>query len=1069
MDAGEACDAKDEAVKKHELAIHGHRADAAGNKSVKRKQGDHAFLEPKCEKESSDKPRGRFPIKQKKKRKTEETEMNRTTDLLSDGRPRCKRSDGRHWQCKDVAMEGRSMCEKHYYQIIERNKRRADVTLFSQKSPSNKKQKFQSSKIEMVAKKKKSKVLKLQTNLNLLPTSAKGVFAHEVDAKYEGKDSKVDLERNCASKALILSIAEKRKKKDSKIQTKSLQRKSGQVKRSKIGTAMICNNAFDGSSPREVVLSSSPISGIASLKQQLLGKKNLKNSLASSLLHKKKGSIGLGAFSKNGQSRNASQRPVLDNSEFPYSEKLRHLKYLLAWILPYLKELNKEQNKEVTVQGNLKGEHPLNVESASVEDDEQIACDNCGTSIVDFHRSCSNCGFNLCLLCCHELRKLLKPVPVEGDCESLQDESLSIRKIDVSTDDACARLEEKCSSEGLAEEAAINLQSSRMATGDRNLDYLGQPLRQKVCQNGSILCPRGCESFYLQLKTLFEPQLLAKLEIEATSILGDQKFVRRKFQPCSICEPIENSSINWENVRLAAYRKDSNDNHIYCPTSSVMRNHGLEHFQNHWLQSEPIIVKDVLAASTGLSWEPKFMWHALREMSKRRIKGKKTVVAIDFLDWSEVEINIRHFFAGFKRGCVNQDGRPVMLKLKNWPPRDSFDEHFSHYEAEFINLLPLHIYTHPKTGLLNLTSKLPEAPLNPDFRTRIDIGYGVHEERGVGDSVTPLHCDMFDVVNVLVHTAEVMGPALQCKRDELEKPAEEGRRYFSEKPQSSTRLKIVTDSVEPMFTSKVQSENLLPGASSVIDKARNIRIPLPSTTLSHVSSKSEIAAMETESLPSMARGGNVESPDTGSLLPSSQVVMTSGENLDVSVSREQNCVSASKDSVSAKEMLESEVKCGGALWDVFRREDLPKLEVYLIEHMKDFNQIDSEPIEKVLNPILDQKFYLSEKHKRRLKEEFQIEPWTFEQNLGEAVYVPAGCPYQVRNLKSCINVAHEFVSPEHVDACIELTNELRFLPWSHAAKEDKLQVKKMIIYGAVTAVNAIKNMKAGEANGMKIG
>lgn len=28
-----------------------------------------------------------------------------------------------------------------------------------------------------------------------------------------------------------------------------------------------------------------------------------------------------------------------------------------------------------------------------------------------------------------------------------------------------------------------------------------------------------------------------------------------------------------------------------------------------------------------------------------------------------------------------------------------------------------------------------------------------------------------------------------------------------------------------------------------------------------------------------------------------------------------------------------------------------------------------------------------------------VEPWTFEQNLGEAVFIPAGCPHQVTNLK----------------------------------------------------------------------
>jgi len=28
-----------------------------------------------------------------------------------------------------------------------------------------------------------------------------------------------------------------------------------------------------------------------------------------------------------------------------------------------------------------------------------------------------------------------------------------------------------------------------------------------------------------------------------------------------------------------------------------------------------------------------------------------------------------------------------------------------------------------------------------------------------------------------------------------------------------------------------------------------------------------------------------------------------------------------------------------------------------------------------------------------------VEPWTFVQHLGEAVFIPAGCPHQVRNRK----------------------------------------------------------------------
>ena len=79
--------------------------------------------------------------------------------------------------------------------------------------------------------------------------------------------------------------------------------------------------------------------------------------------------------------------------------------------------------------------------------------------------------------------------------------------------------------------------------------------------------------------------------------------------------------------------------------------------------------------------------------------------------------------------------------------------------------------------------------------------------------------------------------------------------------------------------------------------------------------------------------------------------------------------------------------------------------------------------ERLAHPIHDANFYVDGAMRRRLWEEAGVQSYHFVQHAGEAVFIPAGCPHQVLNFRSCIKVAQDFVSPEHIGHCLELTEQ----------------------------------------------
>lgn len=684
------------------------------------------------------------------------------------------------------------------------------------------------------------------------------------------------------------------------------------------------------------------------------------------------------------------------------ADMVHYSQHSICMLLPMLIKFQEEQIREKVVEARIQGKSAENLEipKAKIASDERLYCDNCNTSIVDFHRSCPDCSYDLCISCCRELREGCQP---GGDSAESSQQQYTKRVYAQSEN----KKQKKIARGSIGWERRLQSVKSHTA-------HLLKPLPDwKVNSDGSIPCPPeergGCGNNLLELTSMFESNWVAELEEKAQKIASSCQLPEalRDSQPCSFCfKPNSQDKIEpSDKFQRASNRKDSSDNYLYCPTVQDIKCENLQHFQKHWIRGEPVIVRNVLDDTSGLSWEPMVMWRAFRETTKGKFREEtKTVNAIDCLDWYTVEINIHQFFKGYTEGRMHKDMWPEMLKLKDWPPSNYFEERLPRHGTEFISALPFQEYAHPKCGLLNLATKLPANCLKPDLGPKTYIAYGTREELGRGDSVTKLHCDMSDAVNVLTHTADIkFSPSQQLHIEKLKK------KYKA--MDSKDHVKI--------------NEPPLPHRTEV-HKKHGERCMVTGNIVDRLQ---EQGSVDNESGPEIS--GKMENKGIGSKPLKVEAKVASRNNNS---------------------------EYGGALWDIFRREDVPKLHAYLQKHWNEFRHIMNKPLEEVVHPIHDQTIFLNAEHKKKLKEEFQIEPWTFEQHLGEAVFIPAGCPHQVRNLKSCIKVALDFVSPENVHECIRLTDEFRLLPKEHRAKEDKLEVKKIILHAMNSAVTQIDNL-----------
>ncbi|KAK7269348.1 hypothetical protein RIF29_22073 [Crotalaria pallida] len=488
------------------------------------------------------------------------------------------------------------------------------------------------------------------------------------------------------------------------------------------------------------------------------------------------------------------------------------------------------------------------------------------------------------------------------------------------------------------------------------------------------------------------------------------KNVEEMVSGCRIndANDLPETGLNALRVCQYSHREASDDNYLYCPTSEDLKTDGIGNFRKHWKSGKPIIVKQVFDKSSISSFDPLVIWKGIRETTDEKMKEENRIVkAIDCLDRSEIDIELGQFMKGYSEGRIHKNGWPQILKLKDWPSPSASEEFLLYQRPEFISKLPLLQYIHSKWGLLNVAAKLPHYSLQNDVGPKIYISYGISEELGRGDSVTNLHFNMRDMVYLLVHTSE-----LKLK---------DWQRTKTEMMQKVDKEADVKES---------------PGDSQICSRGSS-----PNLSLDAIDNGLDLDSNENKSV--MDQGFEFYPTAEGNMV---------------------NCVLPLKENGDA-----TEKKHPGVLWDVFRRQDVPKVTEYLKMHLKEFRKADDIVNEFVTWPLYDGAIFLDREHKRKLKEEFGVEPWSFEQTLGEAIFVPAGCPFQARNVQSTVQLGLDFLSPESLGEAVRLVEEVRCLPNEHEAKLQVLEAGKISLYAASSAIKEVQKLVLDPKLGAEIG
>ena len=166
-------------------------------------------------------------------------------------------------------------------------------------------------------------------------------------------------------------------------------------------------------------------------------------------------------------------------------------------------------------------------------------------------------------------------------------------------------------------------------------------------------------------------------------------------------------------------------------------------FKTQWRLGQPVLIANSSAHLNKNLWHPKAFQNDfghLRHDLINCLTGKTVPKASLHTFWKG--------FSWIKHRINDNNGTPMLLKLKDWPPSEDLAEFMPKRYEDLFRAFPMKDYTLRK-GDLNLAGYLPEYCLKPELGPKMYIAYG--SALYSGKASTNLHIDMSDAVNCLVY------------------------------------------------------------------------------------------------------------------------------------------------------------------------------------------------------------------------------------------------------------------------------------------------------------------------------